>query len=139
VISYPLAVKLALEELAKLIRLRVSSDSMASLIERGDVVLVRHVNLEDLRRGDLILLEQGGSFLIHRLVAANGHGIQIEGDSGSFSFPSLSATMITPPTATFPSPGSSPCLPLSVSGFLLSLIVLAVAGALFVFSWQGRG
>jgi hypothetical protein len=65
VISYPLAVKLALEELAKLIRLRVSSDSMASLIERGDVVLVRHVNLEDLRRGDLILLEQGGGFLIH--------------------------------------------------------------------------
>ena len=54
---------------------------MAPLIEPGDVVLVRHVNLEDLRRGDLLLVEQGGTFLVHRLVAADAHGVRTKGDS----------------------------------------------------------
>ena len=66
-----------------LIRLRVSGSSMTPLIEPGDVVLVRHVKLEDLRRGDLILVEQGGSFLVHRLVAADVHGVRTKGDNAS--------------------------------------------------------
>jgi len=82
-------VKLAREELAQggLIRLRVSGDSMAPLIEPGDVVLVRHVNPEDLRRGDLILVEQGGAFLTHRLVTADGHRVQTKGDNASHADP----------------------------------------------------
>jgi len=83
------AVKLAREELAQggLIRLRVSGDSMAPLIEPGDVVLVRHVNPEDLRRGDLILVEQGGAFLTHRLVAADAHLVRTKGDNASHADP----------------------------------------------------
>jgi len=79
------AVKLAREELAQgsPIRLRVSGSSMAPLIEQGDVVLVRHVNFGDLRRGDLILVEQGGAFLTHRLVAADAHGVRTKGDNAS--------------------------------------------------------
>ena len=77
--------KLAREELAQgsPIRLRVSGSSMAPLIEPGDVVLVRHVNFEDLRRGDLILVEQGGTFLVHRLVAVHDHGVRTKGDNAS--------------------------------------------------------
>jgi len=83
------AVKLAREELAQggLIRLRVSGDSMAPLIEPGDVVLVRHVNPEDLRRGDLILVEQGGAFLTHRLVTAGAHRVRTKGDNASHADP----------------------------------------------------
>ena len=79
------AVKLAREELAQgsPIRLRVSGSSMAPLIEPGDVVLVRHVNFEDLRRGDMILVEQGGTFLVHRLVAVHDHGVRTKGDNAS--------------------------------------------------------
>lgn len=79
------AMKLAREQLARgaLIRLHVSGNSMAPLVERGDVVLVRPVNLEDLHRGDLLLVEQGGAFLIHRLVAADAHGVRTKGDNAS--------------------------------------------------------
>ena len=83
------AVKLAREELARkrsdvaLIRLRVSGSSMVPLIEPGDMVLVRHVNFEDLRRGDMILVEQGGTFLVHRLVAVHDHGVRTKGDNAS--------------------------------------------------------
>jgi len=79
------AVKLAREELAQgaLVRLRVSGSSMAPLIEPGDVVLVRHARLADLRRGDLLLIEQEGAFLVHRLVAADAHGVRTKGDNAS--------------------------------------------------------
>ena len=83
------AVKLAREELAQggPIRLRVSGSSMAPLIEPGDVVLVRHVNFEDLRRGDLLLVEQGEAFLVHRLVAADANGIRTKGDNAGHADP----------------------------------------------------
>jgi len=83
------AVKLAREELARKrsdaasIRLRVSGSSMAPLIEPGDVVLVHRVNFGDLRRGDLILVEQGGAFLVHRLVVVHDHGVRTKGDNAS--------------------------------------------------------
>lgn len=60
---------------------------MAPLIEPGDVVLVHRVNPEDLRRGDLILVEQGGAFLVHRLVAADSHGVRTKGDNASHADP----------------------------------------------------
>jgi signal peptidase I len=104
VTSYQVAAELAREGLAtgSLIRLRVSSDSMAPLIEPGDMVLVRHVNPKDLRRGDLILVEQEGSFLIHRLVlssrrrieglvAAEAHGLRTKGDNRSHADPPLTS------------------------------------------------
>jgi hypothetical protein len=92
------AVELAREELAQgaLLRLRVAGSSMAPLVERGDLVLVQRANLEDLRRGDLLLVEQEGDFLVHRLVAAprrrgaryrgpDAHQIQTKGDNASYA------------------------------------------------------
>lgn len=85
------AVELAREKLAQssLVRLRVSSDSMAPLIEQGDTVLVRSVHPRDLRRGDLLLVERDGSFLVHRLVAAGAHDVQTKGDNVSHADPAV--------------------------------------------------
>jgi hypothetical protein len=79
------AVELVREELAQgsLIRLRVSGHSMAPLVTLGDVVLIQRANWEDLHRGDLLLVEQRGDFLVHRLVAANAHRLQTKGDNAS--------------------------------------------------------
>ena len=79
------AIKLVREKLAQggLVRLRVSGNSMAPLIESGDVVLVRHADPESLRRGDLLLVEREGAFLVHRLVAIGARGIQTKGDNSS--------------------------------------------------------
>jgi signal peptidase I len=92
------AVELARGKLAQgaLLRLRVSGQSMAPLVERGDLVLVQRVNPADLRRGDLVLVEQGGGFLVHRLVAAprrrgarscgpDAHQVQTKGDNASYA------------------------------------------------------
>jgi len=80
-------VELVREELAQggLIRLRVAGHSMAPLVERGDLVLVQRANLEDLRQGDLVLVEQGGDFLVHRLVASDTHGVRTKGDNASYA------------------------------------------------------
>jgi hypothetical protein len=56
---------------------------MAPLVELGDVVLIQRADWEDLRRGDLLLVEQGGDFLVHRLVAADAHGVRTKGDNAS--------------------------------------------------------
>ena len=79
------AMELVREDLAQgdLTRLRVAGHSMAPLVERGDLVLVQRANLEDLHRGDLLLVEQGGDFLVHRLVAANAHRLYTKGDNAS--------------------------------------------------------
>ncbi len=81
------AVELVREELAQgaLLRLRVSGQSMAPLVERGDLVLVQRVTPADLRRGDLLLVEQGGDFLVHRLVANDTHGVRTKGDKSSYA------------------------------------------------------
>jgi len=79
------AMELVREDLAQgdLTRLRVAGHSMAPLVERGDLVLVQRANLEDLHRGDLLLVEQGGDFLVHRLIAADVHGLHTKGDNAS--------------------------------------------------------
>jgi len=79
------AVELVRDELAQgaLLRLRVAGHSMAPLVTLGDVVLIQRANWEDLRRGDLLLIEQEGTFLVHRLVAADAHGFHTKGDNAS--------------------------------------------------------
>jgi hypothetical protein len=58
---------------------------MAPLVTLGDVVLIQRANWEDLRRGDLLLIEQEGTFLVHRLVAADVHGLHTKGDNASYA------------------------------------------------------
>ncbi len=72
-----------------LIRLHVTGNSMAPLIEAGDVVLVQRVNAEDLRRGDLLVVEGSGSFLVHRAVAISGNRLRTKGDNVSCADPAV--------------------------------------------------
>lgn len=60
---------------------------MAPMIEQGDTVLIRSVHSQQLRRGDLLLVERDGYFLVHRLVAAGAHYIRIKGDNVSHADP----------------------------------------------------
>jgi len=62
---------------------------MAPLIEAGDVVLVQRVNAEDLRRGDLLVVEGSGSFLVHRAVAISGNRLRTKGDNVSCADPAV--------------------------------------------------
>jgi signal peptidase I len=72
-----------------LVRLRVAGDSMAPLIEAGDVVLVQRVNAEELRRGDLLVVEEAGSFLVHRAVAISSNRLRTKGDNVRYADPAV--------------------------------------------------
>ena len=53
-------------------RFRVTSGSMAPLIEVGDSVTVQQISLDELRRGDVVVYEDGGTFRVHRLLSIHG-------------------------------------------------------------------
>jgi signal peptidase I len=51
-----------------LLRIKVTSESMAPLLRPGDYVLVKPVQPDDLARGDLVVVQRGGELVTHRLV-----------------------------------------------------------------------
>lgn len=61
--------------------LRVSGESMLPLLRDGDRVEIRPAAPEDLRRGDLLVFQQGEHLLVHRLVARHGADWVARGDN----------------------------------------------------------
>jgi signal peptidase I len=80
-----LAVQLGRASLAagEPLRLEVISPSMSPLIAVGDAVIVQPVVLDDLRCGDVIVVQRGAEWVTHRLVAVNANGFHTKGDRGS--------------------------------------------------------
>ena len=63
-----------------LLRIKVTSDSMAPLLRPGDHVLVTPLQPDDLARGDLVVAQRGGELVTHRLVGACADGWLTKGD-----------------------------------------------------------
>lgn len=61
--------------------LRVSGASMLPLLRDGDRVEIRPAAPEDLRRGDLLVFQQGEHLVVHRLVARWGEAWVARGDN----------------------------------------------------------
>ena len=75
-------------------RLRVVSQSMMPLLRVGDTIVVQRVSPASLRRGDLIVVVQGETFITHRLVAIDRDGWRMKGDRLRFADPPVQANDI---------------------------------------------
>ena len=60
--------------------LTVISNSMAPLLERNDQVMLVPVDLETLKKGDIITVKSEEGFLTHRVVSLSNRKIQTKGD-----------------------------------------------------------
>jgi signal peptidase len=73
----------------------VSGASMQPALELGDVVVTREVAPEEIRVGDIVRFQQGGSYIIHRVVEieASEAGIYFvtQGDANNVADPPFSA------------------------------------------------
>ncbi len=56
------------------LRVRVTTPSMAPIIQPGETIIVAPVEPESLALGDIVLLEYGDAWVAHRLVARNAQG-----------------------------------------------------------------
>lgn len=65
------------------LRLKVTSQSMAPLLRPGDYILVESTPLDKIRRGDLIVTRREDDYLTHRLVAKSAQGWLTKGDQNS--------------------------------------------------------
>ncbi|MDH7487677.1 MAG: S24/S26 family peptidase [Anaerolineae bacterium] len=61
-------------------RLRVSGDSMAPLIGRGDEVIVEAAAVDELHIGDVVVFDSGNGLLMHRLLARQAGRLVTRGD-----------------------------------------------------------
>ena len=81
------AYSLLREELARgnPITVSIGTSSMSPSIRPGDSVLVAPATPEGLRRGDLVLIDNGEAFIVHRLLAmkrGNGTGLALTRGDG---------------------------------------------------------
>lgn len=60
--------------------LTVISNSMAPLLERGDLVTLSKLNFETLKKGDIITLTQREALTTHRVVTVTNEEIATKGD-----------------------------------------------------------
>jgi hypothetical protein len=74
--------ELLLEVLAKCsqTRLRVNGTSMLPALLPYDVVILRRAGINELSRGDIVLVENNGSLLLHRIVNLGAGWAQTRGD-----------------------------------------------------------
>jgi hypothetical protein len=72
-------------EAAGSLRLAVTSDSMRPLLQTGDEVVVQPVDPEVLQPGDVIVVERGGEWITHRLVAVDERGWHTHGDNTRYA------------------------------------------------------
>ena len=61
-------------------RVRVISDSMAPLILSGDAVVIEKVLLNELKRGDIIMIFRNGEFITHRFISRQKNEWYTKGD-----------------------------------------------------------
>ncbi len=76
------------------LRLRVSSDSMRPLLRMGDEVIVQRVDPHTLQPGDVLVMQRGGDWITHRLVAVDEHGWHTHGDNTRYADEPASAAEI---------------------------------------------
>jgi len=65
------------------VRLRIASRSMVPTLRPGDEIVVASVTAELPQPGDLVLFEQRGQLICHRVVTVSGHAILTRGDATS--------------------------------------------------------
>ncbi len=63
------------------VRLRIASRSMVPTLRPGDEIVVARVTAELPQPGDLVLFEQRGQLICHRVVTVSGHAILTRGDA----------------------------------------------------------
>ena len=63
--------------------LTVISNSMSPLLERNDQVILVPVDLETLKKGDIITIKSEEGFLTHRVVSRSNREIRTKGDRNS--------------------------------------------------------
>ena len=77
------------------VRLRVQGNSMFPFLRNGkDVVEIRKVRGEEVRRGDVILFRYSSSFILHRVVRRNGAVVKTQGDGVWNFFETIAANQI---------------------------------------------
>lgn len=64
-----------------ILRLTVTSDSMRPLLRAGDRVVVQPIEPHALRPGAVIVVQRGGQWITHRLVAVDERGWHTHGDN----------------------------------------------------------
>jgi len=77
-----------------LVRLTVTSDSMRPLLRVGDGVVVQPIDPQALQPGDVIVVQRGGEWITHRLVAVDERGWHTHGDNTRYGDEAASAARI---------------------------------------------
>jgi len=67
-------------EAGGVLRLTVTSDSMRPLLRAGDAVVVEPIEPHALQPGAVIVVQRGGEWITHRLVAIDEYGWHTHGD-----------------------------------------------------------
>lgn len=64
----------------KKISFTVSGNSMYPFIKNGDRVLLKPIELADIKKGRVVLACANGQFLLHRIVSVSGSSVTLAGD-----------------------------------------------------------
>ena len=81
-------------EVSGSLRLTVASDSMQPLLRVGDGVVVQPIDPYALQPGDVIVVQRGGEWITHRLVAVDERGWHTHGDNTCYGDEAASAAQI---------------------------------------------
>ncbi len=81
-------------EVSGTLRLTVTSHSMQPLLRAGDGVVVQPIDPNTLQPGDVIVVQRGGEWITHRLVAVDERGWHTHGDNTCYSDEAASAAQI---------------------------------------------
>ena len=81
-------------EAAGPLRLTVTSDSMRPLLRAGDVVVVQPIEPRALQPGAVLVVQRGGEWITHRLVAVDERGWHTHGDNTRYADEAASAAEI---------------------------------------------
>jgi signal peptidase I len=76
------------------VRLTVTGDSMQPLLRVGDGVVVQPIDPHALQPGDVIVVQRGGDWITHRLVAVDERGWHTHGDNTRYGDEAASAARI---------------------------------------------
>jgi hypothetical protein len=63
------------------VRLKINGDSMRPWLCQGDTVVVRRIDIDQLRPGNILVIRTNGDLLTHRLIAVNDNVWLTKGDA----------------------------------------------------------
>jgi signal peptidase I len=71
-------------------RFKVTGNCMWPLIQKGDWVFIEpFVNKSELQTGEIVLMDRGTDFVVHRLIGINNTEIITQGDRSKFPDPPM--------------------------------------------------